>query len=221
MRIPTILAASLLASLTLTAGSAAVAAGSSPRVFDSSRFSQSVTECDRMASHPDDPNKVIPGLERAQMDLEAAIVTCRADLAKDSANPRLLYLLARALTYAGRVDEALPYIEKSAAAGYPQSLFVTGYLYLDGAYKAPKNPCRAGELIRESALYGRMAGQVGFTKYALDGRFKGCAVKQDWDEMAGFLAAAKATKPEYYTELLIDTLQKDLTAARAASAVTK
>jgi tetratricopeptide (TPR) repeat protein len=174
-----------------------------------------------MASHPDDPNKVIPGLERAQMDLEAAIVTCRADLAKDSANPRLLYLLARALTYAGRVDEALPYIEKSAAAGYPQSLFVTGYLYLDGAYKAPKNPCRAGELIRESALYGRMAGQVGFTKYVLDGRFKGCAVKQDWDEMAGFLAAAKSTKPEYYTELLIDTLQKDLTAARAASAVTK
>ena len=106
MRVPKILAASLLASLTLTAGSAAVAAGSSPKVFDSSRFSQSVTECDRMASHPDDPNKVIPGLERAQMDLEAAIVTCRADLAKDSANPRLLYLLARALTYAGRVDEA-------------------------------------------------------------------------------------------------------------------
>jgi tetratricopeptide (TPR) repeat protein len=220
MRVQMILAASLLASLPFALGSTAVA-GPPPKVFDTSRFSQAVTECDRLASHPDDPNKVTPGLERAQMDLAAAIVACRTDLDKDPANPRLLYLLARALTYSGRVDEALPYIEKSVAAGYPQSLFVTGYLYLDGAYKAPKNPCRAGELIRESALYGRMAGQVGFTKYVLDGRFKGCPVKQDWDELAGFLAAAMATKPEYYTELLIDTLQKDLTAAREASAPVK
>jgi len=194
--------------------SCAAASAAGPKKFDPSPYSQAPTECDRQASHGDDPFKVLPGKERLEMDLPAAIAVCRADLQKDPGNPRLLYLLARVLTYDGRVDEGLPLIEKSASLNYPQSLFVTGYLYLDGAYKAPKNPCRAGELIRESALYGRMAGQVGFPKYVLDGRFTGCPVKQDPAEMAGFLEAAKAAKPEYYTELLIDVLQKDLAAAR-------
>jgi hypothetical protein len=196
------------------AGSAALAAES--RSFDPSPYSQAVTDCDRRASHEDDPFKVAPGKERPQIDLPAAITACAADLKKDPGNPRLLYLLARVLTYSGRVGEALPYIEKSAALKYPQSLFVTGYLYLDGAYQAPKNACRAGELIRESAIYGRMAGQVGFPKYVLDGRFKGCAVKQDPAELAGFLAAAKATKPDYYIDLLVDVLQREVAAMPAS-----
>jgi tetratricopeptide (TPR) repeat protein len=206
--------------LSVVLAAAGTGAAAAPMKFDISGFSQAATQCDKLASHPDDPNKVLPGLERPQMDLPAAVAACRADLEKDPANPRLLYLLARVLTYSGRVDEALPYIEKSAAMKYPQSLFVTGYLYLDGAYKAPKNPCRAGELIRESAVYGRIAGQVGFPKYVMDGRFQGCPVRQDPAEMSDFLQAAKASKPEYYTELLIDVLQKDL-AAYQAPAVAK
>ena len=192
----------------------ATAVASESKTFDPTPYSQAVTDCDRRASHEDDPFKVAPGKERPQIDLPAAIVACEADLKRDPGNPRLLYLLARVLTYSGRVGEALPFIEKSASLKYPQSLFVTGYLYLDGAYQAPKNACRAGELIRESAVYGRMAGQVGFPKYVLDGRFKGCAVKQDPAELAGFLAAAKAAKPEYYIDLLVDVLQKDVAAMR-------
>lgn len=194
----------------------ATSAFAEARTFDPSPYSQAVTDCDRRASHDDDPFKVAPGKERPQIDLPAAIVACEADLKRDAGNPRLLYLLARVLTYSGRVGEALPYIERSARLKYPQSLFVTGYLYLDGAYQAPKDACRAGELIRESAVYGRLAGQVGFPKYVLDGRFKGCAVKQDVEEMAGFLAAAKATKPEYYTDLLVDVLQKQVASLRGA-----
>jgi hypothetical protein len=188
------------------------ALASEAKTFDPAPYSQAVTDCDRRASHDDDPFKVSPGLERPQIDLPAAIRACEADLRKDPGNPRLLYLLARVLTYSGRVGEALPYIEKSAGLKYPQSLFVTGYLYLDGAYQAPKDACRAGELIRESAIYGRLAGQVGFPKYVLDGRFKGCPVRQDTAELAGFLAAAKASKPEYYVDLLVDVLQKEVAA---------
>ncbi len=195
-------------------GAATTATASESRTFNPAPYSQAVTDCDRRASHDDDPFKVAPGHERPQIDLPAAIVACGADLKKDPGNPRLLYLLARVLTYSGRVAEALPLIEKSASLKYPQSLFVTGYLYLDGAYQAPKNACRAGELIRESAVYGRMAGQVGFPKYVLDGRFKGCAVAQDPKELAGFLAAAKASKPDYYVELLIDVLQKQVAVMR-------
>lgn len=186
--------------------------------FDASLYSQTVTECDRHASHPDDPNKVLPGKERVQMDLEAAIDACRTDLAKDPGNPRLLYHLARALTYAGRTAEGLPFIEKSAALKYPQSLFVTGYLYLEGEYGAPKDACRAAALVHESAEYGRLAGQVGFAAWSLAGRFKGCDVRQDPVEMIAFLEAARARKLDYYAGMLVDVLLRQLRAEPAGIA---
>jgi TPR repeat protein len=191
--------------------STALATADTPRV-DPSRYSQAVTDCDRRASHPEDPHKVVPGLTQAQIDLPAAIAACRADLAKDEGNPRLLYQLARVLAYSGAGAEGLPYIERAAALGYPQAQFVAGYLYLDGILQAPKDPCRAGTLIRDSAINGRMAGLVGFPAYVLEGRFKGCGVRQDREEMQGFLAAAKAAKPDYYQSLLIADLARQLAA---------
>jgi TPR repeat protein len=163
-----------------------------------------------MAAHPEDPNRIAPGVSTSAMDLAGAVAACRADLTRDPANPRLAYQLGRALTYSGKVTEALPFLEKSATAGYPQALFVTGYLYLTGAYGAPKDDCRGGELVRASALAGRMAGQIGFPKYYLDGRFRGCAVPQDPAEMVRFLEAAIASKPDYYPSLLADVLLRTL-----------
>jgi tetratricopeptide (TPR) repeat protein len=186
--------------------------GADYAAFDPGRYSQAVTACDRLAAHPDDPNHVLPGLESAQMDLPKAIDACRKDLARDPDNPRLRYQLARALTYAGNVSEGLPLLERTVEQNYPQSLFVTGYLYLTGAYAAPTDRCRAGELIRASALAGRLAGQVGFPKYFLDGRFKGCPVKQDTAEMIGFLEAALKSKPDFYALLLAEELLRTLRA---------
>lgn len=178
--------------------------------FDTSRYSQEVTECDRLAGHPDDPNKVVPGLGTRAMDLPAAIQACRADLANDPQNPRLQYQLARALTYNGRVGEALPIIEQAVSAGYPQAIFVTGYLYLEGAYSAPKNICRAGELIRESALYGRLAGQLGFPAYVLAGRFAECEVSQTREELIELVETARKTRLDYYPSVLAETLLTQL-----------
>jgi len=66
-------------------------------------------------------------------------------------NPGVRYELGRALTYAGRIDEAIPELERAAAKGYPQAQFVLGYLYLDGRYRAPKDACRALDLILDAA----------------------------------------------------------------------
>lgn len=186
--------------------------------FDASRYSQEVTECDRLAGHPDDPHKVVPGLGTRAMDLPAAIQTCRTDLAQDPQNPRLLYQLARALTYNGRVTEALPIIEQSAAAGYPQAIFVTGYLYLEGAYSAPKDACRAAELIRESALYGRVAGQLGYPAYVLAGRFEGCATSQAREELIELVETARKTRLDYYPAVLAESLLAQLKAAGDSTA---
>ena len=209
----------ILAYLLLSAG-VTLAAEPGPLVskqFDSGKYSQLATDCDRLAGHPDDPFHVGTGLEKPEMDLPRAVAACQTDLQKDPGNPRLLYQLARSLAYSGRGAESLPLINRSASLGYPQALFVAGYLYLEGLYQAPKDLCRAGELIRQSAQVGRMAGQVGFPAWHLQGRFKGCSVRQDVTEMIGFLNAAKATKPEFYHALLIDDLLRQL-APQAAQA---
>lgn len=182
--------------------------------WDPTPFSQAVTECDRLAGHPDDPFRVGPGVATRDVKNELAIAACQAELARDPKNPRVSYQLARVLTYAGRVGEAVPHIERAAATNYPQALFVTGYLYLSGAYEARKDACRAGELIRESAIWGRLAGQLGYPAFVLNGRFKGCAVSQDRDELMAFVEQARKGRLEYYPSVLAETLLRELQKSR-------
>ena len=181
------------------------------RPFDSSTYSQQVTECDRLASHPDDPHRVAPGLERPQIDLPKAIEACKAAVARDPGNPRLNYLLGRTLGYSGRGAEGLGNRKVAVDADYPQALFVIGYMSLTGMNQQPKDVCGGAELIRRSALQGRIAGQLGFPRYVLSGLFDSCPVRKDKTEMLGFVAAArKQSKGDYYQGLLADMLEDDL-----------
>jgi hypothetical protein len=174
-------------------------------------YSRAVTECDRLAAHPDDPLKVAPGVSEKAMDKPAAIAACKAAVAADQNNPRLNYQLGRALGYSGRGAEALPYRDKAVAGEYPQALFVIGYITMLGMNEQPKDVCRGADLIRRSALAGRLAGQTGFVHWAMEGRFKGCKVKIDKREMAGFLSKAKAAVgSDFYKELLVESLQTRL-----------
>lgn len=45
--------------------------------------SMTVTECDRLASHPDDPDRVATGVPQADVDLAKAIPACRAAVTAD------------------------------------------------------------------------------------------------------------------------------------------
>ena len=181
--------------------------------FDPSKYSQVPTECDRLASHGDDPYHVAPGLEKPQMDLPRAIEACRAAVKADPANPRFNYLLGRTLGYSGRGAEGLANREAAIAANYPQALFVIGYMSLTGMNQQPKDVCRGAELIRRSAQQNRIAGQLGFVYYVLRGDFKDCKVRKDKQEMLGFLAASRrVAKGDYYQTLLADKLEEDLRA---------
>jgi hypothetical protein len=183
--------------------------------FDRSTYSQAVTECDRLAAHADDPNHVAPGVPEGKVDVMKAIEACQADLAKDPKNPRLMYQLGRSLVYGGRTADGLKYLDKSAELKYPQALFVSSLLYLDGMFGAPKDVCRAAKLIRESAIYGRLAGQVGYPARFIEGRFDACSPKPDYDEMVVFLNAVLASKPDYYKQLLAESLLRELAAKRS------
>ena len=178
--------------------------------FDAGKYSQQPTGCDILAAHPDDPLRVAPGVRQSQVDALAAIAACEVAVARDPANPRLRYQLGRAYGYAGQGGKAGVHREAAVAANYPQALFVIGFLHLTGENKAPKDLCRAAELIHRSAQYGRLAGQVGYPMWVMEGRFEGCATPQGPAEMLEFLEAADAQTGDFYQESLIAVLKRDL-----------
>lgn len=193
-----------------------------PLRWDPDAWSREPTDCDRLAAHPSDPDRLTAGVSQSAMlaaGVDQAIAACRLAVTADPDNPRLNYQLARTLGYAGRGDEAAPFRDVAVAGDYPQGLFVVGFVHLTGQ-GAPRDPCKAGYLIRRSAQAGRFAGLVGFPAWSLAGQFQGCPqVRMDLDELDGFLVRARAhpENNDFYRGLLIDTLQRDVAAARAGS----
>lgn len=181
-----------------------------PPVWDASQYSQDVTACDLATAHPLDPNKVAPGVSQADMNFPGAIAACEAAVAEDPGNPRLRYQLARVYTYSGQTGKGWPHMEAAVAAEYPQALFVSGYMQYLGYSDTGADVCRAGRLLRRSAEYGRLAGQVGFPAYALDGGFDGCEGLVEPAELRVFLAAAAESGDDYYRTMLIGMLQKEV-----------
>ncbi|MEM8987376.1 MAG: hypothetical protein AAGC95_11710 [Pseudomonadota bacterium] len=176
------------------------------KTFDPALYSQEPTECDRLAGHRDDPHKVAPGKSRAEIDLPTAVTACKAAVEADPTNPRLNYIAGRVLAYSGRGDEAMPYRKAAVEGGYPQSLFVTGYIYVLGL-NIEKDVCLGAELMRLSALAGRFAGQTGFPYYVTSGQFQDCPVRMDKVEMLDMLNAAAPSARNFYEEILVDTLR--------------
>ncbi len=177
--------------------------------YDRGAYQRDVTDCDRLAAHPSDPEKVTEGVSQAAMDKPAAIEACLRAVADDPDNPRLNYQLARAYGYSGRHEEGDPYRDKAVAKGYPQSLFVVGYIRLEGWDGRAKDPCYGGALIRRSALAGRYAGLVGFPHYVMTGRFDGCETYPviDESEITRFLTTAEERAGDYYQRLLVEQLK--------------
>jgi tetratricopeptide (TPR) repeat protein len=200
--------------LKLRAAARAAAANPPPPIvlFDRAKYSQEVTECDRMASHPDDPLAVAPGRERPQIDLPKAIEICREAVKADPKNPRLNYQYGRVLGYSGRGAEGIANRQAAVDAEYPQALFVIGYITLFGMNQQPQDSCKAGDMLWRSARQQRLSGQLGFPFYVMQGRFDACPnVRRDTTEMLGFIAAArKQIKGDYYQGLLADDLEARL-----------
>ncbi|WP_405241626.1 tetratricopeptide repeat protein [Lentisalinibacter salinarum] len=212
LRLPAaILAIATLASLSPTAAAendSIHVALDEIRVYSADDYSQAVTACDRLAGHPSDPNSVTDGVSQAGMDKPAAIDACRKAVAADPDNPRLNYQLARAYGYSGMHEEAGPYREVALRAGYPQSLFVMGYILVTGWSGTDADPCYGGELIRRSAEAGRYAGLVGFPYYAVKGTFTACeGLEVAAAQLEAMLDEATERGPDYYQGLLIDLLR--------------
>lgn len=183
------------------------------KTYDRNDYSREITQCDVLASHFNDLERVTTGVTQDEMDKPAAIEACLKAVASDPDNPRLNYQLARAYAYSGLHEESDPYRIKALNAGYPQSLFVIGYIRLEGWDGRGSDACYGGELIRRSAHAGRFAGLVGFPHYFQMGKFENCEEypKIDKDEINGFLEKAQESTDDYYHLILIDNLKSGMT----------
>jgi tetratricopeptide (TPR) repeat protein len=173
--------------------------------YDFSRFSQEITECDRLASHGRDPGHVAPAVSSSGMDKPAAIAACQQAVAADPDNPRLNYQLGRAYGYSGRGEEAMPYRLKALEADYPQSLFVIGYLYSIGRTIEP-DICKTYELWQRAARYRRLAALVALPRHSLRGDFEACGPAIPPQDLRAYLNEGKTQSNDYYLGMLVDDL---------------
>ena len=165
--------------------------------YDFSRFSQEVTECDRLASHGRDPGHVAPAVSSSGMDKPAAIAACQQAVASE------LVVEPRVIGVGG--EEAMPYRLKALEADYPQSLFVIGYLYSIGRTIEP-DICKTYELWQRAARYRRLAALVALPRHSLRGDFEACGPAIPPEDLRAYLNEAKAQSRDYYVGMLVDDL---------------
>lgn len=175
----------------------------------------SVTECDRLAGHPSDPDKVVAGVSQSEVLSwpEAATRSCELAVSRDPANARVRYQLGRVLFYTGRHADALPHLEASAAARHRQAQFVLGLLYTDGVPGVLEpDACRAAALWRDAASRGHFAARVALGRDYVRGRYDACDEAPMKEDVAGYLEAAAAEARDYYQRLLISWAREALAA---------
>mgnify|MGYP005845078793 CR=1 FL=1 len=174
-----------------------------------------ITECDRLAGHPSDPDKVVDGVSQSQVLswANAATRACELAVAADPANARVRYQLGRVLYYTGRHADALPHLEASAAARHRQAQFVLGLFHTDGVPGVLEpNACHALTLWRDAASRQHFAARVALGRDYVRGRYDGCEAAPPKEEVAGFLESAGREARDYYQRLLISWAQEALAA---------
>ena len=176
---------------------------------------EAVTECDRLASHGSDPERVAPGVSQSSMRKAAAIAACLADTQVQPENRRLRYQLGRAYFYSGRAADAMPHLTFAAGAGHRQAQFVLGYIYAGGFGGVEQDSCKAEDLWLRSARQGRFAALVSYPHHVVRGQFDECDVQASLDEMAGFLDTAKGMASDYYRVMWTADVTQDFEAYRA------
>lgn len=93
--------------------------------------SQTATQCDDVAAHPDDPNGLVNGVYDGDVVLQLAIPACESALQADPDNPRLQFQLARSYWEADRDAEAIDLFRKAALEGG----YAAAYAFLGIAYE--------------------------------------------------------------------------------------
>ncbi|MCA8902567.1 MAG: hypothetical protein KDA53_15105 [Hyphomonas sp.] len=103
-------------------------------VGDADEFSifDLVTECDLLAAHPEDNQRMADGVADDEIVPRLAIMACEDSLAEDPEDPRFAFQLGRALLAAKREQEAMTHLNSAAANNYAAAEAYIGDVYQFG-----------------------------------------------------------------------------------------
>lgn len=91
-----------------------------------------VEECDVLAAHPDDPERMATGVADDAIVPRLAILACEQSIENDPDEPRFQFQLGRALLAVGRKTEAVVRFQKAADSDYAAARAYMGDAYQFG-----------------------------------------------------------------------------------------
>jgi TPR repeat protein len=142
-------------------------------------------DCDRLAAHPQDPQRVHAGTAIAALDGERAVEACEAALAAAPETARFRFQYARALEKLDLFQSALGQYRIAAKEGYPAAQYAMGLIF-ERSKVMPFNNMKAARWYRGAADAGHPAAQF---RLGLLYRTGG-GVRQDDGEALTLLRAA-------------------------------
>ena len=124
------------------------------------------TECDRLTAHQNDPHLTAPPVAWDALNAVAALKACKADLAKDPKNGRLMNNLSRAYNKANDYLQSFQWAERAVRAGhaYAHHTMSLHYQYGEGVDKDRAEEIRWLEKARGK---GVPASSLQLAQYAL------------------------------------------------------
>ncbi len=177
-----------------------------------------VTECDRLAANPNDPDRVTEGVPRSQVNVEAAVAACESAHAEDSTNARFAYQLGRVYFYKGDTQGALKYMEVSANQGYRQAEFVMGALADNRRAGVPADNCAVEDYWYRAASAGHLHARVAYVRNVTRGRFDDCKIQATAEELTQLIDVDTSGSARYFLRLLVADLKEDVAALGDGSA---
>jgi TPR repeat protein len=116
----------------------------------SSVSAKEVTECDLLAAHPGDSQKVSAGVEISDLNVDKAIRACIQATGQHPNEPRLMYQYGRALYAKKSYQDALVMYREAAEKKYTAAFNSIGYLYQYG-FGVEKDAAQAVKWYRKGA----------------------------------------------------------------------
>ncbi len=117
-----------------------------------------IMECDRLAAHSSDEDRVGPGVNWYNLNAGEAIRSCEQALRQYPDERRFIYQLGRANHKDGNFDRALSYYRQAAEQNYLSAYTNLGFMYEEGDGVA-KDAAEAVRWYRKAAERGRANAQ--------------------------------------------------------------
>lgn len=171
-----------------------------------------VTDCDRLAANPPDPDRIAEGVPRSEVDVDAAVQACNEALAESPDNARIAYQLGRVYFYGGNTAGALQYIGKAADQGYRQAEFVMGALADNRREGVPDNICAVEDYWYRSASKGHLHARIAYVRHVTKGLFESCDIQATPQELQTLIDVEATGSSNYFLRLLVADLEEDVAA---------